>query len=149
MLQLLKACLVFSLSELQCRKVLLFSEKSNKRSDFKIRLLLPQNQKYLRRAEAGWDLWDSWAQSGLKVRQISRIWFMGLLLPSCKTLRAPNPPAKHPNKFSPGWHTRSSFLQRRTGMAWVCFPTWWEITPRLFPGIYPQAEGKTCSDSKE
>lgn len=39
--KMLKASLVFSLSELQCRKVLLLSEKWNKRSDFKIRLLLP------------------------------------------------------------------------------------------------------------
>lgn len=145
---MLKARLIFPLSELQCRKVLLLSEKCNKRSDFyclKIKNI-PEGLRLAGISESPEPkLGSKWGQS-------AGFSSWGCSSPAARHFRAPNLLAKHPKKpqSSPGWPTKSSLLQwRRTGMAWVCFPTWWEITPRLFPGIYLQAECEVWSDSKE
>lgn len=91
---MLKARLIFPLSELQCRKVLLLSEKCNKRSDFyclKIKNI-PEGLRLAGISESPEPkLGSKWGQS-------AGFGSWGCSSPAARHFRAPNLLAKHPKK---------------------------------------------------
>lgn len=92
---MLKARLIFPLSELQCRKVLLLSEKCNKRSDFYC-LKIKNTPEGLRLAGISESpepkLGSKWGQS-------AGFGSWGYSSPATRHCRAPNLLAKHPKKI--------------------------------------------------